>query len=243
MKESMNNTVHLVLQGKGGIGKTLVSTLIAQYINERFPGTLKCYDTDQENATLDAYKALNVTAIDVMNPDRTINRKMFDKMMIEVLQTEQNVVIDNGANTFSPLMSYLMENQFIDLLQDSGKKVYIHTIIGGGDNLKDTTSGFVSLAKQTSCPMVVWLNENASWGTTENFVESKVFEENAANVKGIVLLQARNSDTFGDDIKRMQKARLTLAEVLESESFNVLERSRLNTVVRDVYRKLDAVEW
>jgi hypothetical protein len=239
----MKNSVHFVLQGKGGIGKTLVSTFIAQYINDRNPGTLKTFDTDQENATLAAYKGLNVTPIDVMNEDRTINRKMFDKMMLDILATDENVVIDNGANTFSPLMSYLMENQFIDLLQDSGKDVYIHSIIGGGDNLKDTVSGFASLAKQTSCPMIVWLNENASWGGTDNFIDSDVFVKNSENVRGIVLLQGRNSDTFGDDIKRMQKARLTLNEIMENPDFNVLERSRLNSVFRDVYKKLDAVEW
>jgi CO dehydrogenase nickel-insertion accessory protein CooC1 len=172
MKESMKNSVHFVLQGKGGIGKTLISTFIAQWINETEPGTLKSFDTDQENATLAAYKGLNVTPIDVMNEDRTINRKMFDKMMLDILATEENIVIDNGANTFSPLMSYLMENQFIDLLQDAGKDVYIHSIIGGGDNLKDTISGFASLAEQTSCPMIVWLNENASWGRTDNFIDS-----------------------------------------------------------------------
>jgi hypothetical protein len=239
----MKNSVHFVLQGKGGIGKTLISTFIAQYINERNPETLKTFDTDQENATLAAYKGLNVTPIDVMNEDRTINRKMFDKMMLDILATDENIVIDNGANTFSPLMSYLMENQFIDLLQDSGKDVYIHSIIGGGDNLKDTVSGFASLAKQTSCPMIVWLNENASWGGTDNFIDSDVFIKNSKNVRGIVLLQGRNSDTFGDDIKRMQKARLTLNEIMENPDFNVLERSRLNSVFRDVYKKLDAVEW
>jgi hypothetical protein len=137
----------------------------------------------------------------------------------------------------------LMENSFIDLLGESGKKVYIHTIIGGGDNLKDTIQGFVSLAKQTSCPMVIWLNENASWGTTEDFIKSDVFAKHAKNVVGVVLLQGRNSDTFGDDIKRMQKMRLTLAEVLKHDNFNVLERSRLNTVVTDVYSKLDEVAW
>ena len=240
----MKNTVHFVLQGKGGIGKTLVSTIIAQYIQEKFPGTLKCFDTDQENATLAAYKALNVQPVDVMNEDRTINRKMFDKMLLDILaEDDKNIVIDNGANTFSPLMSYLMENSFIDLLQESGKTVYIHTIIGGGDNLKDTTSGFVSLAKQTTCPMVIWLNENASWGTTENFVQSDVFVKNADNVRGVVLMQGRNSDTFGDDIKRMQKLRLTLSEVLDNDNFNVLERSRLKTVIGDIYKKLDTVEW
>lgn len=239
----MKNSVHFILQGKGGIGKSLISALLAQYLEENFPDTLHCYDTDQENATFSAYKAFNVSLVDVMNSDRTINRKMFDKMLVEIFKSDKNIVIDNGANTFSPLMSYLMENSFIDMLKDSGKKVYIHTIIGGGDNLKDTTAGFVSLARQTSCPMVIWLNENASWGSTENFIESKVFSDNSENVKGVVLLQGRNSDTFGDDIKRMNKARLTLKEVMADDSFNILEKSRLNTVVRDVFKKLDTVEW
>lgn len=240
----MENSVHFVLQGKGGIGKTLVSSWLAQYVEERFPGTLEAYDTDQENTTFANYKALNVKLIDVMNPDRTINRKMFDSMLLEVFASKKNIVIDNGANTFSPLMSYLMENDFIDLMLESGKRVYIHTIIGGGDNLKDTTAGFVSLAKQTNCPMIIWLNENASWGTTENFIESKTFTDNSANVRGVVLLQGRNSDTFGDDIRRMNKARLTLKEVMASETeFNILEKSRLGSVVRDVFGKLDEVEW
>jgi hypothetical protein len=240
----MKNSVHFVLQGKGGIGKTLVSSFLAQYIDDKFPGTLECYDTDQENATFADYKAFNVKLVDVMNSDRTINRKMFDTMLLDIFKSEKNIVIDNGANTFSPLMSYLMENSFIDMMLESGKRVYIHTIIGGGDNLKDTTAGFVSLAKQTNCPMVIWLNENASWGTTENFIESEIFSDNSANVRGVVLLQGRNSDTFGDDIKRMNKARMTLKEITAAEGkFNILEISRLSTVVRDVFKKLDTVEW
>jgi hypothetical protein len=239
----MENSAHFVLQGKGGIGKTFVSSLLAQWIEETAPGTLEGYDADQENATFAAYKGLNVKEVDVMKADRTIDRKMFDSMLLKIFDSRKNVVVDTGANTFSPLMSYLMENNFLDMLVDSGKKVYIHTIIGGGDNLRDTTAGFVSLARQTSCPMVVWLNENAAWGDTGNFIESDTFAKNADHVRGVILLQGRNSDTFGDDIRRMNKERLSLKEIMQSDSFNMLERSRLNTVVRDVFNKLDKVDW
>ncbi|MDB5815717.1 MAG: hypothetical protein JWN23_2834 [Rhodocyclales bacterium] len=239
----MNNSVHFVLQGKGGIGKTLVSALLAQYVEHKEPESLRCFDTDQENATFASYIDLNVELVDVMNTDRTINRKMFDKMLLSIFESDKNIVIDNGANTFSPLMSYLMENSFLGMLQEAGKKVYIHTIIGGGDNLKDTTAGFASLAMQTKCSMVIWLNENASWGTTENFIESELFAKHSANVCGVVLLQGRNSDTFGDDIRRMNKSRMTLKQILANPSFNILERSRLKTVVLDVFEKLDAVAW
>jgi hypothetical protein len=164
-------------------------------------------------------------------------------MLLKIFESPKNTVVDVGANAFSPLMSYLMENNFLDMLQESGKKVYVHTIIGGGDNLKDTTAGFISLARQTNVPMVVWLNENAAWGDTENFIESEEFGQHADNVRGVILLQARNSDTFGDDIRRMNKERLTLAEIMRSEKFSVLERSRLNTVIKDVFSKLDKVDW
>lgn len=240
----MKNTAHFVLQGKGGIGKTFTAALLSQYIDARFPKTLRTFDADQENASFASYKALGVTPINVMNVDRTINRKKFDGMLLELFHNRSNAVIDTGANTFSALMSYLLENNVIEMLESSGKKVFIHTIIGGGDNLKDTTAGFVSLATQTTCPMVIWLNENSSWGSTENFVDSTTFSKHAGNVRGVVLLQGRNSDTFGDDIRRMNKARLTLKEILSPESkFNILESSRLSTVINDVFIKLDAVEW
>jgi len=239
----MENSVHFVLQGKGGIGKTFISALLAQWIEENAPGTLEGYDADQENATFAAYKGLNVKEVNVMRQDRTIDRKMFDSMLQKIYDSKKNVVVDTGANTFSPLMSYLLENDFLKMLEDGGKKVYIHSIIGGGDNLRDTTAGFVSLAGQTSSPMVIWLNENAAWGDTGNFVESDAFTKNADHVRGLILLQGRNSDTFGDDIRRMNKERLTLKEIMESDKFTMFERSRLNTVVRDVFNKLDKVEW
>lgn len=240
----MENSVHFGLQGKGGCGKTFEAVLKSQWIEEIAPGTLDGYDCDQENATYYGYKGLNVKSVNVMNDDRTIDRKKFDSMLLEILNNKgRNAVVDVGANTFSPLISYLMENDFFALLMDAGKKVYIHTIIAGGDNLKDTTAGFVSLASQTNCPIVLWLNENNAWGNTGNFLQTEAFAKNAANVCGVVLLQGRNSDTFGDDIRRMTKARLTLREVMESPDFNMLERSRLNTVVRDVFNKLNKVEW
>ena len=36
----MHNTVHFILQGKGGIGKTLVSTILAQWLAGKGSDTL-----------------------------------------------------------------------------------------------------------------------------------------------------------------------------------------------------------
>ncbi len=97
----MQNTIHFVLQAKGGIGKSFVSTLLAQYLlNET--GAVRCFDTDQENTTFTHYEALNVRHVTVANSSRLIEPKKFDGLMETLLTEEGNFVIDTGA-TFTPL--------------------------------------------------------------------------------------------------------------------------------------------
>lgn len=55
----MENTVHFVLQAKGGIGKSFVSALLAQHVLKH-TGAVKCFDTDQENTTFAHYAGLAV---------------------------------------------------------------------------------------------------------------------------------------------------------------------------------------
>jgi len=240
------STVHFILQGKGGIGKTLVSTLLAQWVQAKAPGTLRCYDTDQENTTFSRYKALNVKHIPVMTPARTIEPKRFDAMMMDILESDGNCVIDNGANTFSPLMAYLIDNACFDLLHESGRNVYIHSIVGGGDTLHDTASGFATAAQKTGAPIILWENEHFGLLHTPSgkaFVESQTYLDHASQVRGHVKLSARNSDTFGADLKKMNTARLTLDEVMQNDKFNVMEKQRLRMIFRDVFEQLDRVDW
>ena len=242
----MHNSVHFILQGKGGIGKTLVSTILAQWLAGKDAQRLRCYDTDQENATFSRYKAMNVKHVPVMTDTRTIDPKRFDALMIDILEQDGNCVVDNGANTFSPLMGYLLENDCFELLQESGRKVYIHTIVGGGDTLHDTAMGFVSTAKSTRVPLVLWENEH--FGLLQSaagkvFTESHTYADNAARVVGKVVLAQRNADTFGADIKKMNIARMTADEVRASEKFNVMEKQRIKVVFRDLFEQLDKVQW
>ena len=242
----MHNTVHFILQGKGGIGKTLVSTILAQWLADKDEKPLRCFDTDQENATFSRYKAMNVKHVPVMTDNRMIDPKRFDALMIDILEEDGNCVVDNGANTFSPLMAYLLENDCFSLLQESGRKVYIHVIVGGGDTLHDTAMGFLSTAKSTNVPLVLWENEHFGLlqsASGKQFTESATYADNAGRVVGRVVLSQRNADTFGADIKKMNIARLTADEVRASEKFNVMEKQRIKVVFRDLFDQLDKVTW
>lgn len=244
----MQNTVHFILQGKGGIGKSFVSTLIAQYFNRKGAHTV-CFDTDQENTTFKHYKALNVQHVQVMNEARVIDQKGFDKLIESILEQEGTFVIDTGANTFSNLLAYMVENSVIEILNSNDRKVFIHTIIGGGDTLLDTANGFNSVAQAVEqvggTSLVLWLNEH--FGSMQHngnpFQESKVFKAHEDKLVGVVVLHDRNKQTFGDDIKRMNTARLTVDEVLQSPNFGIMEKSRIRTVATDVFNQLDKVVW
>lgn len=241
----MHNTVHFVLQGKGGIGKSFVSTLLAQY----FAGEgaqLICFDTDQENTTFAHYKALNVSHVAVMDESRVVDAKKFDALMEDLLTKEGTFVIDTGANTFSNLLAYIVENDVIGLLQENGRKVFIHTIVGGGDTLLDTANGFNSIAQGVDASLVLWMNEHFGKMKTDDgkdFTETKVFKNHQGKLTGVVMLHARNSSTFGDDIKKMNTKRITVGEVMQSDDFSIMEKQRIKTISRDVFDQLKKIEW
>jgi hypothetical protein len=242
----MQNTVHFILQGKGGIGKTFVSSILAQWLKHKNPEALRCYDTDQENTTFSRYKSLNVKHIPVMTESRTIEPKRFDTLMMDILEADGNCVIDNGANTFSPLMAYLIENACFELLKDSGRSVFIHSIVGGGDTLHDTASGFISTALSTPVPLILWENEHFGLLQTPSgkaFIDSQSFNEHIDKVKGRVTLTQRNADTFGADVKKMNTARMTYDEVMQSDKFNIMEKQRIKVFFRDIFAQLDEINW
>jgi len=81
---------------------------------------------------------------------------------MERFLTEENAtfVVDNGASTFLPLWHYLLENSALDYLRRNGRRVYVHTVITGGQALLDTLNGFHELAQTTEeRNIVVWVNE------------------------------------------------------------------------------------
>src|ERR1041384_958119 len=146
--ETFANSIHLSLQGKGGVGKSLVASILAQYFNARGKA-VRCVDTDPVNRTLFQYKALNVNRLELLR-EGSIDQRGFDSLMETLLTEDATFIVDNGASTFIPLWSYILENSAVDVLTRAGKRLYVHTVITGGQALLDTLHGFKSLAESTS---------------------------------------------------------------------------------------------
>ncbi len=233
--------VHLIIQPKGGIGKSYVAFLLAQHQLAASPNLL-VIDIDQENPTLSHYKSLNAQRVSVMDEGRAIDPKRFDQLIIMIVEHQGDVVIDTGANIFSALMAYAIENGVFEIIEGNGKKLIIHTIVGGGDTLYDTANGFADIAKHVDGGIVLWLNEHfgkLESSTGVHIENSRIVTENKDKLIGMIKLKDRTRATFGADINKMTAARMTFDEVNSSTNFDLMEKSRLGTVRKSVYDQLD----
>ena len=241
-----DTTIHLMLQGKGGVGKSLVAVILAQYLAQRAQ-KVQCIDTDPLNRTFAQYNALGVDRIQVRDEHNRIDQRSFDGLLERFL-TERGAtfVVDNGASTFLPLWHYLLENCALEYLQENHCKVYVHTVITGGQALLDTLNGFRELAESTQQRnMVVWVNE--FFGRVEaqgkRFSEMTAFLESKDKICGIVVIAKRNQDTFGRDIEDMISRKWTFQEAIVAPEFQLLAKQRLTIVRRELFEQLDEIAF
>lgn len=189
--------VHFILQKKGGIGKTFVAFLLAQYLMEKY-GDCHSFDTDPLNKTsgLISIDALNVRELKVLDFEGNLDKQQFDTLVEYILSlgSDDHVVVDNGASTFTPMTSYLRENNVPQLLQKSGHNVYAHCILGAGKELQDTTTGVVELSEIFNT-IVLWINP--FWGKVEvngiGFTETNFFNTHIDKFHGVIHLPQYNS--------------------------------------------------
>ena len=111
---------------------------------------VRCIDTDPVNRTFAQYGALAADRLNLRDEHNRIEQRAFDSLMERFLTEEAaTFVVDNGASTFLPLWHYLLENNALDYLRQNGRRVYVHTVITGGQALLDTLNGFHELAQTT----------------------------------------------------------------------------------------------
>jgi hypothetical protein len=235
--------IHITLQGKGGVGKSVVATVLAQYLASK-GSKPACIDIDPVNATFYGYRALDVQRLQVMEDDE-INPRKFDALIELLAPLESAAVIDSGASSFVPLSHYLISNQVPALLAELGHELVVHTVITGGQALLDTISGFAHLTSQfpRETLFVAWLNPY--WGPIEHdgkgFEQMKAYLANKDRVSAIAHIPPLKEETYGRDLGGMLQERLTFDEALSLSSLGIMTRQRLKIIKGLLFKQLDQV--
>lgn len=185
--------IHLVMQGKGGVGKSLLAFYLAQYVKD-FKKKCLVFDTDPLNPTLSRTASLDAKVVKLLDDDRTtIVKSAFDEMIEACENLDSDAVIDIGSSSFVPMLEYCGKNDVFDLWQTMGHNCLIHSIITGKD-FTDTCDWFGEIMRRTrhlsSISSFVWLNPFT--GPVEkdgrSFESTVQYQENKDRIRAILTM-------------------------------------------------------
>ena len=237
----MNKQVHIILNGKGGIGKSVVSSFFTQFLLSKNL-TVLGIDCDASNNTFAQYDKLSIKRIAVANDNNmTIDSKKFDIVMSEILNASQeHIIIDSGASSFLNLVNYMVETDIINLLEQNECKVYIHLIIAGGDMLQESFVSAKAVINRLNTNYIMWLNEHfGNFIGNDHFLQSKYFKEIENKIEKVITLSKQSSDLTEKDIQKMLKLKITFDEIKDNKEFSLFEKSRINVSKNILFQEID----
>jgi len=237
--------LHFVLQGKGGVGKTFVSLLLAQAIAAKGE-PLICVDTDPVNASFSSLSTLDPERVSIFD-GKKVDIRALDQFVERLLGTDAHFVVDNGAASFVPMSQYLLENDVVGMMLDEGRQPVLHTVITGGPAMLDTVKGLTALVEDfpPSARLVVWLNEffgpivNAQG---KSFQELPVYTASKERIFTLVHLPWV-SEEVSTDLRDMIGRRLTFEQALARDNTSILrvQKSRLFKYRQRIWPAIEGV--
>ncbi len=236
----IQNTAHFVMQSKGGAGKSVVSSILAQYLLEK-DENLILVDTDPSNKTLGSYNGLDVQKIEVLNSNKLVDQSKFDSFMNSFVESNNPMLVDTGSGDFLAINGYMIENEIPNIFTELGKKLVIHVPINFGQAKEETMKCLVGLlANHPNTTIVIW--ENEFFGANPDNIKNSPAMKKFKNIAGVIKIRSMNSDTELKDFSNMLESSLTFSEVESSEDknrFGFMQKVRIKKIKNELWEQLD----
>lgn len=237
-------TIHLMLQNRA-VGKTLLASLLVQYLCEQFPRQVICVNADSVHEGLSCYKALCPAKIKV---------NQLIAYCSNIPPEISQIVIDTNYIDFAKLCEQMqtLSNQ----LKEHGHRLQLHTVVAGGMEALYTFKGVHTLTSNCpDLPLIVWLNPFYGWVNLEGwaFEKSKLYQENRQCYRA--LLELREITRFlrhkaGESCQEYDLARNTLLknitaphtvkETLQSNFVSIEDKAAFTDFYNEIKAMLDA---
>jgi len=224
----MKKRLILILNGKGGVGKSFFAVNFVQYLKDRQIAHA-AFDSDDENSTLKRFHS-EVEFINASQPTE------IDKM-VHALDDHDVVVVDCRAASTRIFLNYFEETRLPDILDDLGARL---TIACPVNHELDSIYQIQRLANAIGgeADFVIVRNEVHGEGF-ELFDKSKLRQKllSELGAKEIIVRKMRKWLVEG-----LQKSKLTPTTARNHEDFFLMDRQRLVMWQRDFYEQLDSVK-
>jgi hypothetical protein len=226
--------IHFIGGEKGGVGKSLVARVLAQYLidhERQFIG----FDTDRSHGALmrfyegfaspvlvDSYEALDaIIEAAVAEPDR-------------------RVLVDLAAQTHEPLVRWMDESGVLNLADEMNIRIHYWHVMDSG---KDSVDLLRKLLDRFAKDLRYVLVRNQLRGSNFNVLEQSGEQARAIELGAKVVTIKKLHDTVINKIDAANSSFWAARNVPEKDGMGlgIMERQRVKMWLRDAYRELDPV--
>lgn len=222
--------VHFIGGEKGGVGKSLVARVLAQYmIDKEIP--FLGFDTDRSHGALmrfysgfaspalvDRYEALDAT------------------IEASVAQPERRVLVDLAAQTHEPLVKWMDESGVLELAADESVRIFYWHVMDSGKDSVDLLKRLLDrFGNRLNYVLVLNHLRGDDFGILTRSGEQARAEELGAKVVSI----RRLHEGAINKIDATSSSFWAAKNSNEGAGLGLLDRQRVKTWLRDTYEELD----
>ena len=225
-------TIHFVGGEKGGVGKSLVSRVLAQYfIDHNIP--FLGFDTDRSHGALLRFYA------DYASPVVIDRYESLDAVVEAAAESpEKQILVDLAAQTHDPLVRWMDESGVLEMAKDSGIGIrYWHVMDSGKDSLDLLSRLFQRFGDRLEYVLVLNELRGSSFELFESSPEKARAVELGARFVSIKRLHETVMTKIDGTSSSFWSAQNNKEKV--ATGLGLLERQRVKIWLRNTYSQLE----
>ncbi|MEO8807210.1 MAG: mobilization protein [Burkholderiaceae bacterium] len=226
--------IHFIGGEKGGVGKSLMSRVLAQYMIDRdipFIG----FDTDRSHGALMRFYS------GYASPVLVDNIEALDTIIEAAAeQPERRVLVDLAAQTHDPLVKWMDDAGVLNLADEMGMTIHYWHVMDSG---KDSVDLLKKLLDRFGTGMKYVLVRNQIRGNDFSVLEQSGEQARAVQLGAQVVSVKKLGDSV---INRIDAGSSSFWKAKNPQDPNggglgLMDRQRVKAWLRDVYREIDDV--
>ena len=225
------SSIHFIGGEKGGVGKSLTSRLLAQYmIDQQIP--FLGFDTDRSHgALLRFYEGF-------ASPVVLDKREAFDVVVEAATEhPERRILVDLAAQTHEPLVQWIDDAGVIELAQELGITLtYWHVMDAG----KDSVDLLGKLLDRFGASLQYVLVRNQVRGADFAVLDQSGLQDKAMALGAKVITLKKLHEGVVNKIDA-DSSSFWKATQSEPGGLGLMDRQRLKMWLRDAYREIESV--
>ncbi len=224
--------IHFIGGEKGGVGKSLMARVLAQYLIDRGEPFIG-FDTDRSHGALMRFYAGYASPVIV---DRY---EALDAIMeAAVEQPERRILVDLAAQTHDPLVRWMDDSGVLNLADESGIAIHYWHVMDTG---KDSVDLLRRLLDRFGTSLKYVLVRNQVRGNDFGVLEQSGEQARALGLGAKIVSVKKLHDGAINKIDATSSSFWNAKNGDNHAALGLMDRQRVKMWLRDVYRDLDDV--